>query len=439
MKPIRKGAAALLLAALAVAWTPGDAWPSESLADRLSAPMRISELTDLVFQWGKSELSERRRELIGLIRDGNATQATNAALVMRRLESPFIGVEARAPDGTVSFSEDAWAIYQRMVNPDTDLDLAYTLDELLMSGSGMLFTFLGLPIQTAAQSAPKIKGASAEQPVYGPEAIAKGLGMVNVLEATARDFPGSAFAPFGEWAVGDIYLELFIYGRDRDPGFLEMAVATYDAAFQMRLSEEIGQQPEQRLFDDIGMRLAIAQTLAGDVGGAHETLDLLANNVQRNTPDRKEIDQFYIDHYLPFYGPQQDMILNTHDFIAHLRDFLDKNEPFDPNALAQMGQEEFTRTLRPFIGHLASFENRDYKVIFLSSKDLTLVAEKLEEYQTKIDKAEIDLQLEKVDGKPWHGIATPGNMTRREAERLRARLIRAGLPKDAYLWRPQTL
>ena len=433
-------AAALIPAALVMACLSATAaLGGENLGARLSKPMSISELTEMVTGWSKKEWPERRTELIDLVREGEAEQAQNAALLLRRLSPPFIGVKKLPPNGGAEFTEDAITIYNRMVATGRGPGLALVLDELLMSGSGMLFTFVGRQLYEVHVESSKTEDGRSRYPVYGSREIDAGERRIAILEGIVQEFPASRFTPFAAQSIGDVLLEMFLFSQQHDPAFLARAIAAYDAGFKGRIEKEAGGKTDLRLLDDLGVKLAIAMILNGDADGARVVLFEVAGKVERNAPKITHIDQFYVDYYLPFFSGRVSTIFNAYDFVQHLSAYVDSADRFDPSLFAGMTEKEFVAALSGFSGHLSAFQNRDYKIIFMSSRDREMIEAGIQDLQSQIDASDLDVTLERMGGDPWYGISTASAFTRSNALELRNQLIEAGLPADAYLWRPEPL
>lgn len=443
---IEKATSLISLSLVAASLSLSAAWGGEEIGERLSDPMPVSELVKLASSWSNDEELERRPELIALIREGSPAQVQNAALLLRRLSPPFTGVASVVSDRAITFTKDAYTIYGRMVVKETGPDLGLVLDELLMSGSGMLFSIYGKPIRemrSGEASKNKITGGSASRSsVYSSMEIATGRERAVLLEKIAREFPESRFIPFSELAIGDVFLEMFLFAEKHDIDLLQAAISAYDQAFRRRIEAESGGDTDRRLLDDLGVRLAIANVLLGDFSEARSVLERIDERIIKNDESTNAIDQVYISKFLPFYSEKKNTIFNTYELIDHLRNYIDNSSPFDSREYSILDTNGFSKYLEPLVSHLDSFVNSDYQIIFYSTREISDAESRMEELLNKARDAGITIDL-KIVGKNtengWYGISTVEKRTKRDAEDLREMLGAADFPSDAYLRRPKSL
>lgn len=369
-----------------------------------------------------------REQLIGLIESGEATAAMNAALILTELSPSYDGVASidinwvrphLRGSRKVSFTEDARTIYARFEKePDTPLGAA--LDELLMSGSGMIFSFASTPIQREGRQ-------------FDVGAIREGYRRIAVLEHTATNFPKSRFVELADLQIGNLFFEMYLFDHRHDVEHLKNAEKVYASEFRQQLEDL---QEGKRLFDDVGLRLSLVKFLLGDPEAAMDTLDEVAAAL---APDDGALrDQVYVSAHFPSLSANKSTIFNSRRLLAHQRDVIEKHDGFAVPASHDGPIEELVADI---IADMDAFENSDYRIIFASLRSREEAERERDRFQKKLEASGLSWTLEVTHsrGSRWFGIATADEFTAEEAEAARRKMIEAGLPGEAYLWRPRTL
>lgn len=310
---------------------------------------------------------------------------------------------------TSSGLDEARGILYSLVD---DQELGEYADNALMSSEGMLFEIANTEV----------------------EGIVQGYELKDSLTSIFEAYPDSRYAATADYFVGLISTEMYFIDENHDSTHLENAVSEFNN-FRERLQSG-SYNSSSSLSNDAEIRSAVTLFLLGDSTSALSALNVIRSEVPEIDTT---VDQIFIDRWMPPDSQLINEYYNSHQLSDYIIDYILYNEP--PSILDFQTGNPY-EPLGDFLDYLTRFENRDYRVVFGSHRSRVSAESALSEYSALLSMGGISndgvlMLLEPRQGSTWFGVGTAANLSESDAVEFRRSALDLGLPRDAFLWRPQ--